>query len=378
MAWKPHFTDPEPNIDPFNAPDPIMPGGEPDFEMSCEEPDADDGIGRMARRNERKEPGHRNHRPQRARHDRSGDSGSTKPVDAPVSPVREETPPEPKAAPTGRRERGQRERRAVERGVRKTLAGGGPEKRRTNFGCLIVFILFFTLSGAIGALFEGCSSCVDSIFSEDDYTYEEDYTYEDSYDYDSDAYGVARDALVEETENATAAELEFAISGGEPYVERVMAGFSYGFTNMMGFTPEEAGIDVRPTAERVLARGTYDIDSTYAFGDATADGFAFECSSYFYITMPDLTELGYDAADFLRGLHDGIESAADVTDSDRAELEAYLAQEVEALAPTEMYESMEFTATADAAGTVTEGPVLDSDTWLASFASRMGAYEYTD
>lgn len=378
MAWKPHFTDPEPNIDPFNAPDPIMPGGEPDFEMSREQPDADDGIGRMARRNERKEPGHGKHRPQRARHDRSSDSGSAKPADAPVSPVREETPPEPKAASTGRRERGQRERRIVERGVRKTVTDGRPEKRRNSFGCLIVFILFFTLSGAIGALFEGCSSCVDSLFSEDDYTYEEDYTYEDSYDYDGAAYDTARDALDEATESATIEELEFALSGGEPYVERVMAGFSYGFTNIMGFTPEEAGIDVRPIAERVLARGTYDVDSVYAFGDATADGFAFECSSYFYITMPDLMELGYDAADFLRGLNDGIEAAADVTDSDRAELETFLTQEVETLTPTEMYESMEFTATADAEGVVTDGPVLDSDTWLASFASRVGAYEYTD
>ena len=348
MAWKPHFTDPEPNIDPFNAPDPIMPGGEPDFEMSREQPDADDGIGRMARRNERKEPGHGKHRPQRARHDRNSDSGSAKPADAPVSPVREETPPEPKAASTGRRERGQRERRIVERGVRKTVTGGRPEKRRNSFGCLIVFILFFTLSGAIGALFEGCSSCVDSLFSEDDYTYEEDYTYDDSYDYDGAAYDTARDALDEATESATIEELEFALSGGEPYVERVMAGFSYGFTNIMGFTPEEAGIDVRPIAERVLARGTYDVDSVYAFGDATADGFAFECSSYFYITMPDLMELGYDAADFLRGLNDGIEAAADVTDSDRAELETFLTQEVETLTPTEMYESMEFTATADA------------------------------
>ena len=78
---------------------------------------------------------------------------------------------------------------------------------------------------------------MDSLFSEDDYTYEEDYTYEDSYDYDGAAYDRARDALDEATESATIEELEFALSGGEPYVERVMAGFSYGLHQHDGLYP---------------------------------------------------------------------------------------------------------------------------------------------
>ena len=88
MAWKPRTPEREPNIDPFNAPDPVMPGGEPEMEPARERPDGDDGIGRMARRNERKEPGHGKHRPQRSW--RSLDGAQTSADSGPVSPIREE------------------------------------------------------------------------------------------------------------------------------------------------------------------------------------------------------------------------------------------------------------------------------------------------
>ena len=103
MAWKRFPTEDE-NIDPFNAPDPVMPIDEP----VREELDLDDGVARLSRRNVRKRFQDASRTPKRAyqppvHHDTSSTSshpavaapeGSSDPADpvAATSPIANEEP----------------------------------------------------------------------------------------------------------------------------------------------------------------------------------------------------------------------------------------------------------------------------------------------
>lgn len=374
MAWEPRTHEREPNIDPFNAPDPIMPGGEPEFEPPRERPDADDGVGRMVRRNERKEPGHGKHRPQRSW--RSLDSTPSSADSGPVSPIREEED-------GARHAQGKQQDlessanawRARKAAKRRSGDGSGWKKRSSRLGCLIAFIFMLAFSGIVSTLFESCSSCVDSVFFED--TYEDDYddTY---YDYDSDAYWLAQDDLKAATEEVTVSALEAAREGDVAYREIVASAFADAFTKASGVEPESIGLDTLEISELILSNITYDIDSIYAFGDATEDGFVFSCSSYFDFTIPSARDLGYQVGEFVLGLVPDASASPSLSVDDQLAVKAYVEQELEHAEVFENYSSMEFAATADAEGAVLEGPVLDSQDWLDNFAGMVGAYDYLD
>lgn len=374
MAWKPRTPEREPNIDPFNAPDPVMPGGEPEFEPPRERPDADDGIGRMVRRNERKEPGHGKHRPQRTW--RSLDSAQSSADSGPVSPIQEE---EDGSRRTQSKQRDLKSNanvwRARKAARRSSGDGSNWKKRSPRLGCLIAFIFMVSFSGMVGALFESCSSCVDSVFFDE--TREDDYddTY---YDYDSDAYWLAQDDLKVATEEVTASVLDAAREGDDAHREMVASAFSDAFTSASGLEPESIGLDTLEISELILSNITYDIDSIYAFGDATEDGFIFSCSSYFDFTIPSARDLGYQVADFVLGLMPDGSDSSSLSADDQLAVRTYVEQGLEHAEVFENYSSMEFAATADAEGAILEGPVLDSQDWLDNFAGMVGAYDYLD
>lgn len=374
MAWKLRTPEREPNIDPFNAPDPVMPGGEPEFEPPRERPDADDGIGRMVRRNERKEPGHGKHRPQRSW--RSLESAQSPADSGPVSPIKEEEDGTRLAQSKQRDlESGANVWRARKAARRSSGDGTSWKKRSSRLGCLIAFIFMLAFSGIVSTLLESCSSCVDSVFFDD--TYEDDYddTY---YDYDSDAYWLAQDNLKAATEEVTASTLEAAREGDATYREIVASAFADAFTSASGVEPESIGLDTLEISELILSNITYDIDSIYAFGDATEDGFIFSCSSYFDFTIPSARDLGYQVGGFVLGLMPDASDTPSLSADDQLAVRTYVEQELESAEILENYSSMEFAATADAEGAILEGPVLDSEDWLDNFAGMVGAYDYLD
>lgn len=380
MAWKPHFAEREPNIDPFDAPDPIMPGGEPELEPPRERPDADDGIGRMARRNERKEPGHRAHRAQRATPARTG--GESEPSASPIAegeatrahaPSREGRVTAPRATsdPGGRRARPPRSPSST--------------KPRRRFGCIALLIIVIAASGILGDALSSCSGCADSLFAglsgNDGYSSDTGYydyasDFDAGYDYDYEAYDTAQSELAEATEQATQDELQRLVAGEDPYAEIVAESFSYTFGFSSDFGPEEIGLDTAALAQKILAASSYEVESVYAFGDATDNGFSFECSSYFYLHLPDIYYLGDQVGAYAARLRPNATDARDFTEDDLRKITDYFDSELARSELSDAYECMEFSASADAEGTVTEGPTLLEDDWTGSFASRAGAFDY--
>lgn len=429
MAWKPRSRSTEPNIDPFNAPDPVMPGGEPEVtnldDQQAEEPEATrdrgDGIERMIRRNKRKEPGHGAHRPRRSsrasdlsdtlgipggtgRGSRSGPSALTagpaigdanEPDEESVSPIQDEEPLAERDSQTVNSENNGTAGRGSSpshpagprhswtqqaSGTRNSGSTGRLQRKRSTLGCIILAIIGITLLSNVGALLVGCVGSIAEVagdaFSELVDPPLGDVDDGPTYDYSYDAYDLAQTSLKENVRNVTTEELDRAIAGEEDYVARMAFAFSDAFSISTGIDPSEVGIDANELARQALTKMTYNVESIYAYGDATADGFAFECSSYFYTYAPDLRDLGYDAADYLSDLTSGSMHIGDLSENDRSKLSAFVASELDKLETTEHYEYMKFTATADAEGTVTSGPELDRGAWLDQFAGDVGAYDY--
>ena len=284
MSWKRHLGWNEPPIDPFNAPDPIMPGGEPDFEPAREHPDPDDGIGRIARRNEMKEPGHFLHR---ARRDEpTAPSRSTSPVTPEDAPAPQNTPRVP--------EKPARRRQAPFRAASATTPSTSEERgktRRKSLGCIVALIIAFTLfSNLFGLLASGCSAMMDIFFESDadsSYDYDYDYEYEYSDEYDHEAESAAEEAGDAKAWEITADNLESMVNAEEPFLGSTVEALGQTIESYTGYTADELGIDTEAAARSLLERSSYEIDHSYTFVDPASEGYALDCSIYFYVHFPN-------------------------------------------------------------------------------------------
>ena len=377
MGWKQRLGMSETEIDPFNAPDPIMPGGEPDLGLRDDGDLHDgDGLDRMARRNERHEPGRREHRPHLSHDTDDAQPADAYPAGGAPSPVKgaEEAgdhSPEFSSESAERRWRRARHREDVRRARAEYRSERkGAKKGRT--GCLVLLIIFLLFGSWIGSF----ASCV---FSTIEDAFDGDSSYDYSYDYEDDGYEdatydsvTAYDAVAEEFSSSTAEhELDSLVGGDEYYVGLVAQNFSEDFESWTGASVEDAGIDADEVARWALAHTTYDIESTYVFGDQTSDGYTFESTVYFYLYAPRTSELAAGLSTFMSDEYD-LWSGEVLTDGDREDIHAELERLMDEAEASENYMAFDFAVTMDADGENPQFEIVNQQEFDDRIASSIG------
>ncbi|MBM6782941.1 hypothetical protein H6A08_00935 [Enorma massiliensis] len=325
MAWKLHPSD-EPMIDPFNAPDPVMPTDEP----SLEAPDSSDGSERLRkhelqRRLERaRAEASRGHR---APEHRSSSytpptESSQGPVDVPApssatSSAAQRTAPDtadesswlgtPSSSSNRKRRSSHRDRHAWHRtaearraAARQASPGNRAHARRLMIYIIVIVII---LSGAIGPLFVACSAVTGDLFDQvfDSGTASDADIYDDYDDYgdtDSPDYEITGTLASDAEESATMLtqeRLDSAIAGtNEETLQIAEDAFTQAFETYSGLTPDEAGIDARAVAERVLANLSYNDLIAYAYTETSDAGYDIDCTVYYSIETPQIDDIAYD------------------------------------------------------------------------------------
>lgn len=361
MAWNPFHREDE-NVDPFNAPDPVMPLDEP----SHEAPDLDDGMARIKRREvqERLDDARRQAE-LNAQQVEQAVPQDTPHESAPHQPAAHEAA-QYQAAPHESRHR---DRHTWHRGATPAKV---PMKRRdpnvatSKSSCIIYAIIIVVfLSGAlggVGALFSSCSTAVSNIFNDPEPTNEPQ---------DSASYSVddPSDALADEAREVAAAQLDSMIALDN---DQALALFEEGvvdtFTNYCDMAPSELGIDAREIASWILSHTSYTLDESFCSMGYEGTGFTGIASVYFDMSIPDAGAITDAVIQELSKL--GVNVYAD--DFDPENLDASLVQQAldtilsedspYELEYREVYSTMAFNITTDDEGSNAEFE-LDEEAW---------------
>lgn len=361
------------NIDPFNAPDPIMPGGEPDF-LQQEARDID-GIERVILRNERKEPGHGAHR---ARMPWKRQQAETPRAKRNASPVHTDTPARTASSANDAGTR----RPARPRRSKQTEPTAKTSKNKRGCGC-IVLLLIFIITGQLSSIIASCSSSLEAGF-EDSWSQDDDswssssngfVNDEDYYD-DDVAYELEEDF---ETlcQDETRTTLDAMAAGDASYTDLVVSGFTQSFETYLGISPADAGIDTAAIAQQALASIDDDIESAYAYAYASEDGYDLECTVYFDFSMIDIRDLVYDLSSFV-DTNDQLSQAIydeALTEQDKQLLRDELARLMEDPEEYDTFTCIDFTGSAELDGT---GLVMTDglDAWIDEFSAVVGNSSY--
>lgn len=352
------------NIDPFNAPDPIMPGGEPDF-LQQETRDVD-GIERVVLRNERKEPGHFAHR---ARLPWKRQQRNASPVrsesDEPSSHARTA----PDAAPTRRRP-------APPRHSDKAGDTQG-NKRKRGCGCL-AFLLAMMIISSLGGVISSCSDSLEAGFedswssddtwseSSDGFVNDEEY-----YDYDV-AYQLEED-FEDLCQDETRDIFDAMAAGDATYADLVVSGFTESLDVYLGISPADAGIDTAAITQQILASVGYDLESAYAYTYASEDGYDLTCTVYLDFSMIDVRDLAYGLSTFVSE-HDDLDQAiynGTLTEEDKQLLRDELARLMNTPETYETFTYIDYVGAAALDGT--ELTITDGiDGWIDEFSIVVG------
>ncbi len=308
MGWRQRPESDGVNIDPFNAPDPVMPGGEPDFARDPAEGDAD-GIERVVRRNERREPGHFRHRAGSDWHRSPKTPGPSMdgrtaartqaPEGSPApSPIADAEAAERRAAEERRVKRADARRQIAkaERRAGKTRGKGSGGRR---LGCIIALVVIVA-TGVIGPLISCSAVLLDGIFDDGssgyDYIYEYDYTDGDATSpADWDALDAADEGAAELARTTTEESLQAMVACDQACVDAVSERFAESFESWTSVSPEEAGIDADAVARWALENMTYEVDadSVSAYATDAEDGDGYDVPTYIdaSVSCPDLGDV---------------------------------------------------------------------------------------
>ncbi len=227
-----------------------------------------------------------------------------------------------------------------------------------------------------GSLFSSCARTVgdgvELIFSSitDDADYEYDYDDDDTV-YDSTVYETVRTELYEQASAAAAEILDATIAGEDRYAQVVATAFAEQFEQVIGIAPDAAGIDSLAVARSIMARLSYEYDSSFSYGDATSTGYEFECPVYFDLTYPESYSILYDLWDFIDETMPDAQESGSFSEAEQEAIAAELDRLIAAAEMTELFESLRFTGTADATGETIELSD-ESDAWEAELAYIFG------
>lgn len=300
MAWN-LFDKQDENIDPFNAPDPVMPSDEPTHEA----PDFGEGITRLERRNVRKRvmdaSRKAEHSYQPPVHRDTFDAGShataAHPAADAASPVSEApdlaaSTPGP-AAGTSSQVYSHRDTHTWHRTAQQAPMPTGARTKRTG-GCgrlvIILFIAVFAAPTILGSLFFSCSACtsdvVDAVFSDSDEYNDDDYSSNASFAVDDISPDVENHAIIRAT-----AVLEATIAADETALEIMEQGVVDSFVDYLDMTPEELGLDAHEIAAWVLENVNYETTSAYSSLLSEGDGYTGTATVYFDISLPSVSSI---------------------------------------------------------------------------------------
>lgn len=361
MAWNPFHREDE-NVDPFNAPDPVMPLDEPTHEA----PDLDDGVARIKQR----EVQERLDDMRRQAELNAQQAEQAAPQDAPYGSAPHEATPHQttpyQAAPHESRHRDRHSWHRDATPAKVPMKRYNPNVATSKSSCIIYAIIIVVfLSGAlggVGALFSSCTSTVSSIFNDSEPAEEPQ---------DSASYSVddPSDALADEAREVAAAHLDDMIALND---DQALALFEEGvvdtFTNYCDITPDELGLDAREIASWILSHTSYELDESFCSMGYEGMGFTGTASTYFDISIPDAGAITDALIQELS--KQGVDVYAD--DFDPAGLDASLVRQAldtvlsedspYDLEYREVYSTMAFNVTTDGEGSNAEFE-LDEEAW---------------
>lgn len=390
MAWKLQKSD-EVQIDPFNAPDPVMPSEEPSFEGF----DANDGAERLSRHESRRRLEQVRHkaasayRPRAydhggARQGRAAAHGSSPTVeDRPINPVRPTDAPSAEGEATARADdassaqasprtrSGRHDRHTWHPAPPRARDASAAARKRGRALARVRAFIFFAVAVVVaasiaGPAFRACDAAFDGLMDgDDDYSYSSDEY--DSTNYDGAIYDQVSTDLDTMAQDETVRTLDAMIAGDDRYLDRAEQRVDYLLGLYCDHTADELGIDARELAAWLLGRMTYSIESSYCYGDATDTGYAMACAVYFTLEAPSADDVilamdGY--------LPDGLSLYAIDGPLDAAGQEAVRDALDKALADPslemrELYMGMDYEGTADLDGSNCS-VALDRDAWEQS------------
>lgn len=274
MAWNLRPYD-DSQIDPFNAPDPIMPSDEPSFEGS----DADDGAERLkrhelerrleqARRNAARGHGHQSH-PWHA------------PAAAPVSadPITVEK----SAADTGASSapaKPPRTRKRHEQVKPRGAGSGVPATHKVRRA--ITFIVIVMVASSLIPAMVTCSLDRDDSSSSID----EDYGYTET------ELAIKADAEDEMTRQMEGL-LDDVATGNELARGLAEEAFADACGLYLGLSPEEAGIDSAAVVSWLLENTSYDPPETSCYVYNMGGSYEISGTVYVDVSVPSLSDVAY-------------------------------------------------------------------------------------
>lgn len=278
-----HRNDPANQIDPFNAPDPVMPGGEPDLSPTPS-PSADKPPAAKSRR--------------RKTTKRRGYQAPVEHPDAYEAPSTDGTPG------TVAAERIEHAARKAKRAA-KAAASRNPARQSGGKGCrpgcIALIVCFLLFSGAFGSFVSSCASAIfddsDSSWESSGISYEVDIHDEDFSD-EVDPYD-----LTDDVERAVSDRVQDDIATiidehNDEIVSRLATEFADDVASYCGVSFEATGLDAQAAAQWVVDNTTFTIDDVSSYVDSY-DDFTFSTTVYVDSYHPATYNLAYEVSTFM-------------------------------------------------------------------------------
>lgn len=246
-----------------------------------------------------------------------------------------------------------------------------PKVKRASHAALRIVVVFFAIIVALSIL-NVVGSLVSSLFdwtSQED-SYLEDYDYDYDFDYDDDDYYydestlLAESAMEEEASERVEAELRAYVGTDEAAVAHASERVSNALVEWVGLGPDVLGIDATELARWAMENSSYEMPEAFAFAYSEPDGAGYrvEGDVFFYVTAPDLS-LVIDGLASLRW--DELDSAAErgsLTSGERA----LVSERLEALKSEALSETEERLLSASFEGSANEDGTVEDVTFSTS------------
>ena len=340
MSWNQRPRTEEPQIDPFNAPDPIMPSGDQVMDSGDVEPSEERAPRGAGRPRSFDRPHKRRQRPKSdsssTRHrSTKSDDGYRAPTELPDAYEAPSTDGTPGTVAAERARASIKLARQAAREAKRAQQGARGGKR--NKGCITIIVVLFLFSGGVGLLEAACSATVDTIdqaFFTDQYSVSYSYDYSDDAG-DDDTYGNGltyseieqlEDDITQDAQDQTQADLEALVADADgTLVKRIGDDFAESFDSYCGTSAENAGVDSYEVARWILDTMTFEITDAYSYLDSY-DGLSATATVYFDATVPNAGDIAYYVSSFIFSEYSDIYRTDMVFDDDQR---AQIAQALE-------------------------------------------------
>lgn len=359
---------PDKQIDPFNAPDPIMPGGEQTMDPGEMHGGGLERFSRSRKSDARRQFSSHNYQAPREHAD-AYEAPSTDGTPGTVAAERD------RHAAAEAKRAAKNAKRAAKAAAKRTQ---GNERRSSRRGCLTVAILLVIAFSMLGS----CSSILSELF------YSNDYSTSSSDSYSSDSYSSNTYTYSNGLTSEEMSELEHAVEraamdqftldmdalladGDGTLSQRLATRFSESFSLYCNTTVENAGLDAAAVARWALDAVRFEVTDANMWADSYDDLF-FTGSVYFDAFVPDVDDVAYELNSYIYDhFADSYSTGMVFNEAQRAELADALAQaEESALADTETrtFFMQEYQGTSDTTGATIE-LAHDEEDWESNIQS---------